>query len=135
MRIIRSLFVFIFTFSLPCTPYAFDINGWWKSDSKNEFLNLVDFNNGILKGDTKYEIIDDNGNKMTIRLYMTPTYSKNATVIINNENSITITYPSKDTITYERLTKDASISKQKAYELIGDKNFKTFIPKTDQSVK
>lgn len=135
MKMIRLLVFFMIAISFSSEIYAFDINGWWKSDSKNEFLNLVDFNNGVLTGDTKYEIIEGNGNKMTIRLYMTPTYSKNATVIINNENSITITYPSKDTITYERLTKDASISKQKAYELIGDKNFKTFIPKRGQIEK
>lgn len=132
---IRLLAFSIIAISFSSEIYAFDINGWWKSDSKNKFLNLVDFNNGVLSGDTKYEIIENNGKRMTIRLYMTPTYSKNATVTINNENSMTITYPSKDTITYERLTKDASISKQKAYELIGDKNFKTFIPKMGRTEK
>lgn len=135
MKMIRLLMIFICILYLPSKVYAFDINGWWKSESKNELLNLVDFNNGVLKGDTKYEIVENNGDNMKILLYLTPTYSKPAPIKINNENNITITYPSKDVITYERVTRDASLSKQQAYELIGDKNFKTFIPKMGQSGK
>lgn len=72
---------------------------------------------------------------MIILLYMTPTYSKKVPIKINSEDNITVTYPSKDIVTYERLTKDVSISKHKAYELIGDKNFKTYLPKKDQTAK
>lgn len=128
MKMTRLLMIFIFIFSLPDKLYAFDINGWWKSDSKNELLNLIDFNNGIVKGDTEYKVIEDNGKNMKLLLYLTSTYSKPALIVINNENNITISFPSKETLTYERVTKDASISKQQAYELIGDKDFKTFLP-------
>lgn len=49
----------------------------------------------------------------------TPTYSDKVVIKINNDDNITISYPSEDTFTYRRITDDTSISKEKAMEMAG----------------
>ncbi|EQN48399.1 hypothetical protein HMPREF0326_05801 [Desulfovibrio sp. 3_1_syn3] len=114
--------VFVFLLAISNTSFAFNLYGWWKSDECNSSLRIIKFDEGYFHKDkykNPYKILKSSNNMIEALFEFTPTYSDKVVIKINNDDNITISYPSEDTFTYRRITDDTSISKEKAMEMAG----------------
>lgn len=99
--------VFAFLLIISKTSFAFDLYGWWKSDSGDNYLKLIKIDKKSFCG-FLYDILNSQGNIIKISL----NYDSPTTIKINSADSITVSYPSELTLTYERITSDTSLSKE-----------------------
>ena len=119
MKIIPTCFIFFIFLFISSPALCFDLEGYWFSEHKAlEGVKIIEFNKKqfikygvntykkqIRTYKSEYKIKDMSANQIEIDfLFMgSPDSGK---ILINNENSITVYYPSEDVISYVRTTKE-----------------------------
>ena len=99
--------IFVFSLFISNHSFAFNLHGWWKADTGNNSLRIIKIDGKTFFG-MPYKILSSSNGIIKISILN----DEPTNIEINNSDNITVSYPSDETLTYERITSDTSLSKE-----------------------